>query len=96
MLEKYTEIYKQFLDKVTELHNAHIDFTKKPSNRSCLRLRKAISALKEHTNPYRMEVMKLQREFDAINQAKWLAHKEQIRLKKERSALRKQQKENKK
>ena len=83
MLDKYTEIYKDFLDKVTELHNAHIGFTQKPTNKTCLRLRKAISALKEHMNPFRMEVVDLQRQYTAIQKQIWLDHKEEIRLKKE-------------
>ena len=83
MLDKYTEIYKDFLDKVTELHNAHIGFTQKPTNKTCLRLRKAISALKEHMNPFRMEVVDLQRQYSAIQKQIWLDHKEEIRLKKE-------------
>ncbi len=96
MLEKYTEIYKDFLDKVTELHNAHIGFTQKPTNKSCLRLRKAISALKDHMIPFRMEVVDLQRQHSAIQRQKWLDHKEEIRKKKEQKAQRKQEKENKK
>ena len=89
MLDKYTEIYKEFLDKVTELHNAHIGFTQKPTNKSCLRLRKAISALKEHMNPFRMEVVDLQRQYTAIQKQIWLDHKEEIRLKKEAREKRK-------
>jgi hypothetical protein len=89
MLDKYTEIYKEFLDKVTELHNAHIGFTQKPTNKSCLRLRKAISALKEHMNPFRMEVVDLQRQYSAIQKQIWLDHKEEIRLKKEAKEQRK-------
>jgi predicted nucleic acid-binding Zn-ribbon protein len=89
MLDKYTEIYKDFLDKVTELHNAHIGFTQKPTNKSCLRLRKAISALKEHMNPFRMEVVDLQRQYTAIQKQIWLDHKEEIRLRKEAKEKRK-------
>ena len=96
MLDKYTEIYKEFLDKVTELHNAHIGFTKKPTNKSSLRLRKAISALKEHMNPFRMEVFALQKQYTAIQKQIWLDHKEKIRLKKEAREQRKLLKENKK
>ena len=89
MLNKYTEIYKEFLDKVTELHNAHIGFTQKPTNKSCLRLRKAISALKEHMVPFRMEVVDLQRQYSAIQKQIWLDHKEEIRLKQEAKEQRK-------
>jgi hypothetical protein len=89
MLDKYTEIYKEFLDKVTELHNAHIGFTQKPTNKSCLRLRKAISALKEHMVPFRMEVVDLQRQYSAIQKQIWLDHKEEIRLKQEAKEQRK-------
>tara|TARA_B110000503_G_C6787871_1_gene265993 strand:- start:74 stop:358 length:285 start_codon:yes stop_codon:yes gene_type:complete len=89
MLDKYTEIYKDFLDKITELHNAHISFTQKPTNKSCLRLRKAISALKDHMNPFRMEVVDLQRQYSAIQKQIWLDHKEEIRLKQEAKEKRK-------
>lgn len=96
MQEQYTEIYKDFLNKVTELHNAHIGFTTNPTNRTCLRLRKAISDLKNHMNPFRMEVFRLQKEYSAIQKQKWLDHKEEIRKRKEQRALKKQQKEMKK
>jgi|AntAceMinimDraft_11_1070367.scaffolds.fasta_scaffold00035_12 predicted nucleic acid-binding Zn-ribbon protein len=96
MLEKYTEIYKEFLEKVTELHNAHIGFTQKPTNKSCRRLRKAIGQLKEHMNPFRMEVFQLQKEYSEIQKQIWLDHKEQIRLKTEAKEQRKLLKENKK
>lgn len=89
MLDKYTEIYKDFLDKVTELHNAHIGFTQKPTNKSCLRLRKAISAVRDHMIPFRMEVVDLQRQYSAIQKQIWLDHKEEIRLKKEAKEQRK-------
>jgi hypothetical protein len=94
MLDKYTEIYKDFLDKVTELHNAHIGFTQKPTNKSCLRLRKAISAVRDHMIPFRMEVVDLQRQYSAIQKQIWLDHKEEIRLKKEAKEKRKLSKGN--
>lgn len=94
MLNKYNKLYQDLIDKFAELHNAHMELSKKKTKNNFNRIRKAIAAVKEHTDPLRKCVMDLQREEKAYQRQLWLDRKAEIREEKQKKLERKLRKQN--
>lgn len=96
MLNNYDKVYSEFIDKVAELHNAHIAFKNKATHEPSLRLKRAISDLQEHMFAYRAEV-KIFRDAYKIEQKNlWAEHKKEIREQAEAKARRRENREKRK
>ena len=96
MLNKYDKVYSEFIDKVAELHNAHIAFKNKPTHEPSLRLKRAITNVQDHMYAMRTEVMSFREAYTAEQKRLWADYKKQLREKEEAKARRKEEREKRK
>jgi hypothetical protein len=96
MLNNYDKVYSEFIDKVAEIHNAHIAFKKNATHEPSLRLKRAITDLQDHMHAYRSEVMSFREAYKIEQKRLWAEHKNQIREKEEAKARRKEDREKRK
>ena len=90
MINNYDKVYSEFIDKVAELHNAHIAFKTKAIHESSLRLKKAIADLQSHMLIYRGEVKKFRDDYKQEQKRLWATHKNNLRAAEEAKARRKE------
>ena len=96
MLNNYDKVYSEFIDKVAELHNAHIAFKKNATHEPSLRLKRAITDLQDHMHAYRSEVMIFREAYKIEQKRLWVEYKNQLREKEEAKARRKENREKRK
>ena len=96
MLNNYDKVYSEFIDKVAELHNAHIAIKKNSTHEPSLRLKRAITDLQDHMHAYRSEVMIFREAYKAEQKRLWAEHRNQLREKEEAKARRKEDREKRK
>jgi hypothetical protein len=96
MLNNYDKVYSEFIDKVAELHNAHIAFKKNATHEPSLRLKRAITDLQDHMHAYRSEVMIFREAYKIEQKRLWAEYKNQLREKEEAKARRKENREKRK
>ena len=96
MLNNYDKVYSEFIDKVAEIHNAHIAFKKNATHEPSLRLKRAITDLQDHMNAYRSEIMIFREAYKAEQKRLWAEHREDLRVKAEAKAQRKAEREKRK
>lgn len=85
--KEYDKLYQEFLDIVTELHNAHISFKHRPVKTAAQRVRKAVFKLQKFIPPYKNLVIRWTREYNIELRKAW---KDSIQKKKEDAKIRKQ------
>ena len=96
MLNNYDKVYSEFIDKVAEIHNAHIAFKKNATHEPSLRLKRAITDLQDHMHAYRSEVMIFREAYKAEQKRLWAEHRNQLREKEEAKARRREDREKRK
>lgn len=96
MINNYDRVYSEFLDRVAELHNAHIAFKDKAIHESSLRLKKAIADLEAHMFVYRGEVKQFRENYKQEQRELWASHKNNLRAAEEAKARRKELREKRK
>jgi hypothetical protein len=96
MLNKYDKVYSEFIEKVAELHNAHIAFKTKPTHEPSLRLKRAITDVQDHMYSMRTEVMSFREAYTAEQKRLWAEHREQLRVKEEAKARRREERQKRK
>ena len=91
MLNNYDKVYSEFLDKVAELHNAHIAFKTKATHEPSLRLKRAITDIENFMAALRGEVMSFREAYKAEQKRLWAEHKKEIREKEEAKSRRREE-----
>jgi hypothetical protein len=56
-INKYDELYNQFLQTIAEIHNIHLEYRRKPTYERGVKLRQALSANRELIIELRAEIM---------------------------------------
>jgi len=67
-INNYDELYSQFLQLIAEVHNAHLHYKRKSTIESRVRIRKALSRVKEHAITIRMKIQEIQEEKEKNNE----------------------------
>lgn len=96
MLNNYDKVYSEFIDKVAELHNAHIAFKNKATHETSIRLKKAIASLESHMFVYRGEVKEFRENYKQEQKKLWAEHKNNLKAAAEAKAKRKELREKRK
>ena len=98
MINNYDKVYEEYINIVTELHNAHTAFKSKATHDSSLRIKRALTALEDHIYVFRQEIKKFREEYKKDQKRIWQEHKQEVRndqaAKDQRRELRNKRKQN--
>jgi acyl-CoA thioesterase FadM len=67
-INNYDELYSEFLHIIAEVHNAHLHYKRKSTIESRVRIRKALSKVKEQAITIRMKIQEIQEEKEKNNE----------------------------
>lgn len=70
-LNKYNELYTEYLKLLVELHNANLDYQRRQNKVTTKRLRKVLKQLTDSLRPIRDEIQDIQKENTEAERIKW-------------------------
>jgi hypothetical protein len=70
-LNKYNELYTEYLKLLVELHNANLDYQRRQNKVTTKRLRKVLKQLTDSLRPMRDEIQDIQKEKNEAERIKW-------------------------
>lgn len=68
-INKYKELYDEYLRLLVEVHNANIEYRRRQNRLTTKRLRKALSDLRALTLPIRQEIQSVQHDINSHTKA---------------------------